>query len=575
MPECASEVQRLELAESKPWPARIGTYLSLSGPGFLQSACTIGGGTLGASLFLGVMVGYQGLWIQPLAMILSLTMLTVIVYITLTTGERPFGAINKHINPVLGWGWLVATIAANMIWGLPQYNLAAGALTQNVAPGLLGPGTPLGGESGTLGMGIAAGLMAICAVTVIWFYNGENKGVKHFENLIKLIVAMIVLCFFVMVVKLGMSGALPLGEILAGFVPNPMLMFQPADVYQPVIERCGESAGYWEQLIVHTQRDNIYASIATAVGVNMTFLLPYSMLARGWGRAHRTLAGFDLFIGLLLPFAFVTSCVVIVSGSVFHGQFEETDVTYSFVDRGMEEARPAFRANLIAATASTMGEQAWAELDDAGQAAVLDATPPADRELASMLVKRSDRDLSLTLSQLFGRSIGGIVFGVGVFFIALSTAIILMLINGYAVCEALGKEPRGLAWRVGSLLPVVCVVGPFFWGDMAAYLVVPTSIIGLMMLPVAFWSFFLMLNSRSILRDARPTGGKGLLINSVVGTITVLFTVLSLWAMWGKAVTKGTAGRIGLIITLLALLLAVVVTHFVTRRRRTASGRPD
>lgn len=569
MPERASEIQRLEVAESKPWPARIGTYLSLSGPGFLQSACTIGGGTLGASLFLGVMIGYQGLWIQPLAMILGLTMLTVIVYITLTTGERPFGAINKHINPVLGWGWLIATIAANMIWGLPQYNLAAGALTQNVAPSLLGPGAPLGGETGTLGMGIAAGLMAVCAVTVIWFYNGENKGVKLFENLIKLIVAMIVLCFFVMVVKLGMAGALPLDEILAGFVPNPMLMFQPADVYQPVIERCGVTAGYWEHLIVHTQRDNIYASIATAVGVNMTFLLPYSMLARGWGKAHRTLAGFDLFTGLLLPFAIVTSCVVIVSGSVFHGQFDETDVNYSFVERGLDNAGPQFRDNLIAATASTMGSETWAGLDDAGKAAALDATGRADRELASMLVKRSDRDLSLTLSQLFGQSIGGIVFGVGVFFIALSTVIIHMLINGYAVCEALGRDQRGLAWRVGSLLPVVCVVGPFFWGDMAAYLVVPTSIIGLMMLPVAFWSFFLMLNSRSILGGARLGGGKGIAINILVGSITVLFTVLSLWAMWGKAVTKGTAGKVGLTAALVILLLTVVIVH-IRRRRRAA-----
>ena len=191
-----------------------------------------------------------------------------------------------------------------------------------------------------------------------------------------------------------------------------------------------------------------------------------------------------------------------------------------------------------------------------------------------MLVKRSDRDLSLTLTQLFGRSIGGIVFGVGVFFIALSTVIIHMLINGYAVCEALGREPRGLAWRVGSLLPVVCVVGPFFWGDMAAYLVVPTSIIGLMMLPVAFWSFFLMLNSRSVLGRAKPAGGTGVAVNLVVGAITVLFTVLSVWAMWGKAVTKGTAGRVGLIAALLILLLAVVAAHFATRRGRSTPTRP-
>ena len=36
------------------------------------------------------------------------------------------------------------------------------------------------------------------------------------------------------------------------------------------------------------------AAAATAVGINMTFLLPYSMLRKGWGREHRGLASFDL-----------------------------------------------------------------------------------------------------------------------------------------------------------------------------------------------------------------------------------------------------------------------------------------
>ena len=573
MSENQSEVQLLEQAASKPLPARVAIYLRLSGPGFLQSACTIGGGTLGASLFLGVMIGYQGLWIQPLAMILGLSMLTVIVYITLTTGEKPLGAINRHINPVLGWGWLIATIAANMIWGLPQYNLAAGALTQNVLPDLLGPGKALGGENGMLGMGIAAGIMACLAVTVIWFYKGQSKGVMIFEWMIKLIVALIVLCFFIMVVKLAMTGGLPIGKVLAGFVPDPMLMFRPADVYLPVLERCGDSAAYWQHRIVNTQRDNIYASIATAVGVNMTFLLPYSILARGWGRAHRTLAGFDLFTGLLLPFAIVTSCVVIVSGTVFHGHFDEKDIAHSFVEHGVDSGDAKYRANLIEVTESSLGAETWSSLDDAGKAVALDTASRADREMASMLVTRSDKDLSATLTQLFGPSVGSMVFGIGVFFIALSTVIIHMLINGYAVCEALGREQTGLTWRIGSLLPVVCVIGPFFWGDMAAYLVVPTSVIGLMMLPVAFWSFFLMLNSRSILGDACPRGGKGLLINIAVGAITVLFTVLSVWAMWGKAVTKGAVGRYGLIAALFLLLVAVIVAHFVTRARQ--SKRPE
>ena len=39
-------------------------------------------------------------------------------YVTLSTGERPFKAINTHVNPVLGWGWAIATLMANCVWSL-------------------------------------------------------------------------------------------------------------------------------------------------------------------------------------------------------------------------------------------------------------------------------------------------------------------------------------------------------------------------------------------------------------------------------------------------------------------------
>ncbi|MEL7263758.1 MAG: hypothetical protein AAFP69_02950, partial [Planctomycetota bacterium] len=41
---------------------------------------------------------------------------------------------------------------------------------------------------------------------------------------------------------------------------------------------------YWTSQIMPKQRSVMIATAATAVGINMTFLLPYSMLARGWDR---------------------------------------------------------------------------------------------------------------------------------------------------------------------------------------------------------------------------------------------------------------------------------------------------
>ena len=76
---------------------------------------------------------------------------------------------------------------------------------------------------------------------------------------------------------------------------------------------------FWASMIVGQQRDVMISAGATAVGINMTFLLPYSMLRKGWDREFRGLAIFDLSTGLFFPFLIATSCVVIAAASQFHG----------------------------------------------------------------------------------------------------------------------------------------------------------------------------------------------------------------------------------------------------------------
>ena len=76
------------------------------------------------------------IWKSILAMILGIVMLSAIGYVTMSTGERPFQAINKHVNPVLGWTWALACLAANMVWCLPQFSLANSVFEQNLWPGL-------------------------------------------------------------------------------------------------------------------------------------------------------------------------------------------------------------------------------------------------------------------------------------------------------------------------------------------------------------------------------------------------------------------------------------------------------
>ena len=126
--------QLLEAAQAQGRGATLRAWIKLSGPGWLQSAITLGGGSLAGALFLGSLGGVNLLWLQLMAIAMGVIMLSAISYVTLSTGERPFQAINSHINPVLGWGWLIATSLANMIWCMPQFSLCFGALEGNLLP---------------------------------------------------------------------------------------------------------------------------------------------------------------------------------------------------------------------------------------------------------------------------------------------------------------------------------------------------------------------------------------------------------------------------------------------------------
>ena len=76
----AAEKKLLAEASQKPLLSRWGTFAKLSGPGWLQGAITLGGGSLAGSLYIGVIGGYELLWLQPLMMIFGVLMLSKPVY---------------------------------------------------------------------------------------------------------------------------------------------------------------------------------------------------------------------------------------------------------------------------------------------------------------------------------------------------------------------------------------------------------------------------------------------------------------------------------------------------------------
>ncbi|MGA1708264.1 MAG: hypothetical protein ACO4CI_06205, partial [Phycisphaerales bacterium] len=124
------EAERAWLAEvsKRPWLGRQLAYLSRGGPGYLQSALTLGGGSASACILAGAAFGYQLLWVAPLGMILGGIVFAAIAHQTLSTGMRPFEAMRRHAGGFFAWGWAIGTVIASVVWHFAQYSLASAVL---------------------------------------------------------------------------------------------------------------------------------------------------------------------------------------------------------------------------------------------------------------------------------------------------------------------------------------------------------------------------------------------------------------------------------------------------------------
>ncbi|MBI1313378.1 hypothetical protein GC176_18960 [bacterium] len=543
MPAVERERQMLLEAEAQGTGAKLLTWTKLSGPGWLQSAITLGGGSLASSLFLGILAGYHLLWLQVLAMACGVVMLGAIGYVALSTGERPFVLVRDRINPVLAWGWALATLAANIVWCLPQFSLAWAAVSQNLAPGLANQ-KPL-----------VCGVILVVAICVTMLYDSGGKGLRLYENGLRILVALIVLSFFGVVAKLMLGGGdVSVSVILAGFIPDLSLISNPAPAVAEAIAATGDAASWWSGQVVAKQRDVMVSAAATAVGINMTFLFPYSLLKKKWDRSFRGLAIFDLATGMAIPFVIATGCVVVAASSTFHGKPSQ-----SIVDNWPQN-KSAIDGKLLKEFEGWMGRLAVAKnpelkvADKSEVATYIEALPQADRNIAAMLADRDALLLAGALEPLTGKFVAQYVFGFGVLGMALSTITILMLISGFTFCEVLGLPQEGRYQRIGSLLPAVGVLGPFVWTKAAAYLAVPTSVFGMALLPIAYVTFLFCMNSPRVLGEHMPRGRSRVIWNVLMFIAFGLSTVGAGWSVWSKTGWVGVAG-------VFAFIVLAVVFH--------------
>ena len=133
-----------------------------------------------------------------------------------------------------------------------------------------------------------------------------------------------------------------------------------------------------------------------------------------------------------------------------------------------------------------------------------------------------------------------------------------MLINGFAFCELLEVPAEGTMHRIGSFIPAVGILGPFVWGAAAPALATPTSVIGGAMLPIAYFSFLLLMNSKRALGDSMPSGGKRLLWNALMIPATVIAGFASAWGLFGKMMFGFPIGNVALGVLAILLVLGLV-----------------
>jgi Mn2+/Fe2+ NRAMP family transporter len=429
-----AEIAELDALEKKPFFSRAGGYIKRTGPGLLQSAMTLGAGSATASVVAGASFGYKLLWVQPLAMFLGVMMLAALGNVVLTTGERPYKSFGQQIGKPLVFLWGLGTLMSSIIWHFPQYGLAAGAARDLAA---MGGATVFNADQGFTGAGwvvsFAVGLLILgINVFTVFSYGSSPKGIKLYEWFLRTVIGLIILMF----AKIDWT------EVGKGFV------------------------GYYG-IPEYTNPKHVtlvLGMLGAAVGINMTFLYPYSILAKGWGKHHKKLARWDLGMSMFLPFALVTSLVMIAM--TVTGVYTGEDV----VQEGLKP---------VAAASS--------------------------------------------LSGVLGEHAGRIVFDLGLIAMTCTAISTHMVVCGFTVCEMLGLEYTKTRFRICALLPTIGIFGVItqlpFWFPVAA------SAVCFAMLPIAYLSFLLLNNKRSYIGDAVGKGVGRFVFNTILVIALAMATI--------------------------------------------------
>jgi Mn2+/Fe2+ NRAMP family transporter len=402
--ELDAEVAELDRLSHSPPLKRSWGYLRLGGPGFIDAATTLGAGTLTASMLSGAMFGYKTLWLIWVSMGLGIFMMAAAARFTCRGGFRVIAMQNRHHGWIVGslMTGLVGTAVVAIIFNYGQYSLGT-HLIESLAP-------MVGFEFPRQINWIV--FMAITSFIVLNYGQRGKRGIVLVESFMKLCITVMLVSFGICLMLVGVEWGAMLRGTLVPWLPSGV---EGVDLF--------------------------VASSAAAIGVMDWVLFQYAGLARGWGRKHETLARFDIFFGLFLPFVLINFMVV----AVFAGTLHQVGGTF----------------------------------------------PESATELAG------------ALAPLLGPTWSQVLFYVAFLAVPITTTVGMSLAGAIAIHEAFGWEPdtSSWRWRICALLPQIGFLAVWYprpvWLviAIAAFLSLSNNIVG--------WSFYLLLNDRKVLGEDR------------------------------------------------------------------------
>ncbi len=496
------EKEHLRELESKPFFTRSLGYIKMTGPGLLQSAMTLGAGSAAASVLAGASFGYKMLWVQPVAMFFGVMMFAALSNVVLTTKEKPYSGFMRELGGV--WGglkilvflWAFSSIMASVIWHFPQYGLASGSarsIVQQFAPtkAPVEEGVELDVESKNVyievdgvrvqrkaeiqdnwkmlkdekiekrswfgfgavelnkdtgkpemttqytpfGYAVSFGaglLILVINITVVFNYGRGGVGIRIYEWFLRGMICLVFLTFLLVVILnfheikwleifRGFTGYYAYETLVTNYKPNTITM--------------------------------VLGMLGATVGINMTFMYPYSLLKKNWGSEHKTLAKWDLGMTMFLPFTIITSLIIV-------------GMTVSGIYDGNDDVRTGF----LPLQAATALQTEW-----------------------------------------ISEKVATIIFCGGLFGMVCGAISAHMTCCGFVMCEMFGLEHTTRRFRLFALTPTIGFFGVIvnlpFWFPVAA------SAVCLTMLPIAYLIFLIMSNRRSYIGDAVGKGWKRIVFN--------------------------------------------------------------